>query len=76
MKPRASQAGKRASTMRAMANRRKSVTRKGDADGDELNEFGRPIDPRYFPDTGYSRISFVDLYSEPRFDQIFSVKFF
>lgn len=26
-------------------NRRKSVARKGDADGDELNEFGRPIDP-------------------------------
>ena len=62
--------------MRAMANRRKSVTRKGDADGDELNEFGRPIDPRYFLDTGYSRIFFVDLYFEPRFDQTFSVKFF
>merc|ERR1712168_1692442 len=45
VKPRASQAGKRASTMRATLNRKKSVVRKGDADGDELNEFGRPIDP-------------------------------
>ena len=32
---------------RQPAGRKKSLVRKGDAENDELNEFGRPIDPRY-----------------------------
>ena len=68
MKPRASQATKRASTLRATLNRRKSVVRKGDADGDELNEFGRPIDPRFvtkaFKNLESSPFSFEDIESK------------
>ena len=53
--------------MRATLNRRKSVARKGDADGDELNEFGRPIDPRFvtkaFQNLEFSRRPFEDIES-------------
>ena len=65
--------------MRATLNRRKSVVRKGDADGDELNEFGRPIDPRFVTKTFWNALEYFS--SAPRsyqnyYQTIILVKFF